>query len=272
MICVNLNELLGSIIISGPDVKTFIQGQLTNDINILDDQNESGSFQYSAYLNTKGRIVANFWIKKVDINKYYLITHKYLIDKLIPKLKMYVLRAKVSIEKADKSLTFTNNLVTNNDEYIALPHNHFIIIDNNSTHDSNQHIEIFKNYIIDNGIPVIYPQTQEQLIPQHINFDELGGLNFKKGCYLGQEIVARMHYLGRSKRKMYRFSSEVEAKIGQSVMSPKLNNQEIGTIIEVIKLNQNYIGLVSLQTDCVDSAFLDIDNTQKLLTLAITYN
>lgn len=276
MINVNLNELLGLIEVSGPDSKTFLQGQLTNDITILDTENTlNGEFQYSAYLNTKGRMIASFWIKKINTSSnediYFLITNKDIIDKLMAKLKMYVLRAKVTIQKSEKHLLFTNNSTFNNDEYIRLSNNNFIVFSDSEANGYSS-INTFKEYLINNGIPLIYPETQEQLIPQHANFDEIGGLNFKKGCYLGQEIVARMHYLGRSKRKMYKFKSDYEVKVGQPIVSPKLNNQEVGIIIDVVAQNQKYIGLVALQNDCIDTAFLDIENTKLLSVNPIKYS
>ncbi|MBY0378909.1 MAG: hypothetical protein K2P99_00760, partial [Burkholderiales bacterium] len=225
MNCVNLNNELSVIIVSGLEVKGFLQGQLTNDINLLDNQ----PFQYSAYLNTKGRMLASFWVKKVADNQYYLITSKAIVDKLILKLRMYILRAKVTIEKLATNIYFTDDISSFTSSInIPIAYNRYIVITNNIIDSINQTIDYFKQTIIENGIAIIYPETQEQLIPQHVNYDELGGLNFKKGCYLGQEIVARMHYLGKSKRKMYHFTTSHVVKIGQMVVSPQLNNQEVG--------------------------------------------
>ena len=268
MNCVNLNKELGVIIVSGEDAKVFLQGQLTNDINLLDNQ----AFQYSAYLNTKGRMVASFWVKKVEENKYYLITSNPLVDKLILKLRMYILRAKVTIEKLSTNIYFTDD-ITGYNNAIALPiaKNRFMVITNDIIDNANDSIDYFKQTIIENGIAIIYPETQEQLIPQHVNYDELGGLNFKKGCYLGQEIVARMHYLGKSKRKMYHFTTPHEVKIGQVVVSPKLNNQEVGIIVDVVCNDGKYFGLVALQNDCIESSYLDENNLAQINVRSIVY-
>jgi len=78
------------------------------------------------------------------------------------------------------------------------------------------------------GIPFILPQTQEQFVPQMANLDLLGGINFKKGCYPGQEIVARMHYLGKLKRRMYlaHVGGDVAPQAGDEVFGADMADQE----------------------------------------------
>ena len=137
-------------------------------------------------------------------------------------------------------------------------------------------VQNWRTFLISRGIPLIYNKTQETFTPQQVNYDLIDGVNFKKGCYIGQEIVARTHYLGRVKRRMYRFrfnstttltiATIPSLSLGQIVVSPKLNNQEVGVIVELAKDGDtSYRGLVSLQIDCINSAFLDLDNTFKLL-------
>jgi folate-binding protein YgfZ len=83
------------------------------------------------------------------------------------------------------------------------------------------------------GIPVILPATQEQFVPQMVNFELLGGVNFKKGCYPGQEIVARMQYLGKLKRRMYRAHLTNPAQAGDEVYSADMAGQASGMIVNV---------------------------------------
>jgi folate-binding protein YgfZ len=83
------------------------------------------------------------------------------------------------------------------------------------------------------GIPVILPATQEQFVPQMVNFELLGGVNFKKGCYPGQEIVARMQYLGKLKRRMYRAHLTSPAQAGDEVYSADMAGQASGMIVNV---------------------------------------
>ena len=265
---INLNNTLACVTIKGIDATTFLQGQFTNDVNHL-KQHET---QLSANLNNKGRVFANFWLTKEN-DTYILITTHSIMDKLISRLKMYVLRSKVEFEKLTTNIIFTDNIQSMDNNLvilkIELPNNHYLVL--TSEDIVIQDTSFWKLFLINHGIPQIYPETQEQLIPQHINFDELNGLNFKKGCYIGQEIVARMHYLGRSKRKMFRFLSDYELSIGQTVFSPKLNNQEVGIIVDIVKREVNYIGLVALQTDCHDSVYIDKENQKPILIQTIDY-
>ena len=108
-------------------------------------------------------------------------------------------------------------------------------------------IESWNNLNILDGVPDIYPTTQEAFIPQSLNMDLIDGINFKKGCYTGQEIVARTHYLGKVKRRMYRgfiesqdvltpgdqILNEKKEVIGQLVRSAVENNSKTNMLIEL---------------------------------------
>lgn len=264
MILTNLNNEFSIISVSGEDSKKFLQGQLTNDINLLDNE----KFQFSAHLNNKGRMLASFIIINPSINTYYLITPKEIIENIIKRLKMFVLRSKVIIEQLEQILVYSNNTL-NIGLSIEIAPTYFLSIINAIPRDITHDTLDFKNTLINQGISFIYTATQEKFIPQHVNFDKINGVNFKKGCYTGQEIVARTHYLGKSKRSLYRFISDSSLQIGQQVFSPSMNNQEVGIIVEIIQRDYNYFGLISLQNDCTNSAFTDKENKKQLLIQAI---
>jgi folate-binding protein YgfZ len=266
MLVKNLNDQLSIILVKGADSKKFLQGQLTNDINQLDGQN----FQLTAHLNNKGRILASFIITKPAENTYYLITPSEIVANILPRLKMFVLRAQVTIDQLNLNVIFSNKKLSQN-TIIEFTHEYFLTLTESTMDNASLEEKEWKNFLIKRGIPLIYSQTQGLFLPQHVNYDLLEGVNFKKGCYTGQEIVARTHYLGKVKRRMYRFICDFEAAIGQAVVSPKLDNQEIGVIVEVVKRDHNYLGLVSLQLDCIEEAFLDTANTQQLLIQSIEY-
>lgn len=254
----NLNSELSILECSGNDAATYLQGQLTNDIRELN----SKPWQFSAHLNNKGRTLATFIITQHQENSYYLITSKSVIDKILPRLKMYILRSKVTLAISTKSIYLSNtqiddghNLQLSTDKYLNISES-----SQESTTDSNA----WHKFLVDNALPMIYLESIEKIIPQQINYDLIGGINFKKGCYTGQEIVARTHYLGKVKRRMAKFTINTQPQIGQGVVSPLMDNQEVGTIIDYYQDGQNYHGLVSLQNNCLDSAYLDADNQQKL--------
>jgi len=85
------------------------------------------------------------------------------------------------------------------------------------------------------GMPVIYPQTSEAFVLQMANLDLLAGVNFNKGCYPGQEIVARMQYLGKLKQRMYRahvFTTQQVPRPGDAIHTPDLPGQTVGTVVD----------------------------------------
>jgi len=266
----NLKHELVIIEVRGPDSRKFLQGQLTNDIHQLDTENKQ-NFQFSAHLNNKGRILASFIVIKPNADTYYLITPKVICDKIIPRLKMFVLRSKVEFSIPDLYPIFSNAPLLA-DLQIAFKDKYFISIFEKVPDGVYYDLSPWKKFLVDFGYPLIYTQTYEIFTPQQVNYDLLDGVNFKKGCYTGQEIVARTHYLGKVKRRMYRFSCVQEVVIGQVVFSPKMNNQEVGVIVEMIEQNGGYIGLVSLQNDCSYEAFLDIANTQPLVIQPLEYS
>lgn len=266
MVINNLSDILCVIEVQGADSKKFLQGQLTNDINLLDEK----PFQFSAHLNNKGRMLASFIITKAGEDCYYLITSREIEDKIFPRLKMFVLRSKVIITQSKLNVIYSNNTI-NFGYTIEVCPQHFISLSENLAPEATKDITTWKNTLINSGIPLIYASTVEAFIPQHVNFDLFDGVNFKKGCYTGQEIVARTHYLGKVKRRMFHFISDSKPVIGQKVVSPLVDNQEIGIIVDVIQRDYNYLGLVAMQVDCIDKVFLDKENRQQLLIQSITY-
>ena len=258
MALINLAKELVIIEVSGADSTTYLQGQLTNDIKEL----QSKSFQFSAHLNNKGRIIASFIITSPLENTYWLITSKSMAEKIIPRLKMFILRSKVTLNISTKNI-FAADSIIENTYSIALNSNYFLVISDQEL-STQEDDNLWHKILVDSAIPMIYSDTSEKIIPQQVNYDLIGGINFKKGCYTGQEIVARTHYLGKTKRRMQQFTSKNLPIIGQTVVSPKLDNQEIGFIVDFYQENQLYYGLASLQINCSDNAYLDIENIQPL--------
>jgi tRNA-modifying protein YgfZ len=107
---------------------------------------------------------------------------------------------------------------------------------------------------IEAGIPLIVPCTQEEYVPQMVNLDLVGGVSYSKGCYPGQEIVARTHYLGRLKQRMYRIGITADAppSIGDRLYSASFGpHQPAGTIIATAPAQRGYEALAVIQTSAV---------------------
>ena len=224
---------LGLILVTGEDAESFLQNQLSNDIT---ETNES-RFQLSSYSTPKGRMLGIFRVVKID-NGYLLVTPISTVETLLQRLQMFVVQAKVNL--ADASEYFARiGIQTDQAEIIdngPFPKNQGEVVQSDSlitlhlgelagesrylslclSFDEAKSIweQVEKNLSVSGfdafrlseikaGIPVIYPETAEEFVAQMSNLNLLGGVNFKKGCYPGQEIVARMQYLGKLKRRMF---------------------------------------------------------------------
>jgi len=257
---------LGLLEISGEDAVTFLQGQVTNDVKQLTGNNA----HYTGYCNPKGRLLALF-LAFAHNDHLHLQLPKSVLEPILKRLKMYVLRSKVSISDcsasiyklglngpdADKILEqLIPNLPTNDYELVNTELATIIKLpsmDGSKRYEiltDNEHIETIGNKLSENcrlvgkacwdyletniGIPEVVLNTQEQFVPQMLNLDILNGINFKKGCYTGQEIVARTHYLGTVKRRTFLASITLNANNQVPVAGDKLldaSNNEVGQIV-----------------------------------------
>ena len=248
----------------GDDAATFLQGQLTNDIEKVSNT----SSQLSGYCNQKGRLLASFRIfKKQDVISLIIPTELY--EETFKRLKMYVMRSKVEfnnysdeyvsigfsgphadseLKKQTGQIPADTDQVTHSGDLsiirLAGVQPRFQIIG-----PVDQMIKLWQNLDVNAapvgkdvwnlleiraGIPTIYQPTVEAFVPQMVNLELINGVSFKKGCYTGQEIVARMHYLGKLKRRMYRIHIDTSEAVaaGTPLYSPEsTSGQGTGTIV-----------------------------------------
>ncbi|MGA8864033.1 MAG: folate-binding protein [Gallionella sp.] len=221
----------GILRVSGEEAQSFLQNLLSNDINEV----SSTRAQLSSLNNAKGRMLATLliWHKGGD---YLLQLPRVLCEPIRKKLAMYVLRSKVKVSDASDEIISLGLSGANAQEILLaqfgeLPQQPLGVIGSaqgsvikigetrfqvNTTaanaaalwaafgrHSQPVGSACWDWLNIRSGIPVILPQTQEQFVAQMVNLELIGGVSFKKGCYPGQEIVARMQYLGKLKRRMY---------------------------------------------------------------------
>ncbi len=231
---------VGVVLVSGDDAAEFLQNQFSNDI----DQVTETSYQLDSYSTPKGRMLAIFRVLKIS-NGFLLFTARSVVQELLTKLHRYVLRSQVNL--ADASDYFCSMAIkTANQELLStLPLNrepHGAFQDDNVISlslpeqdgqlrallfypDPVQAMENWKRLAeqldtadfasfrlseIRSATPMVYPETSEEFVLQMVNLEALGGVSFKKGCYPGQEIVARMQYLGKLKRRMYLAEIDLE--------------------------------------------------------------
>ena len=222
---------MGVLKITGDDAPSFLQNLLTNDVDAIAIQQS----QLSGLCNAKGRLIASFLLIRHQTHCYYMMLPSTMCQPLQQRLAMYVLRAKVTInnisdataciglyQKRSDSLSKLSfpdkdyqcnihqeatiiKLPDKQIRYVVIqPHaqvNNFLKqLDScwQPAHDS-----IWQQLDIKAGLPMIYPASSEKFTPQQVNFDLIDGVSFSKGCYPGQEVVARLHYLGKESRRMF---------------------------------------------------------------------
>ncbi len=212
---IDLSNELSCVLIAGENATSFLQGQTTNDVNAL----ENHAWQFSAHLNHKGRILANFIVYKLNSSQYLLITHKSVTENLIKRLKMFILRSKVEASVISNNIIFEHdsqktllNKLSPEDIVISLSENHKLLITSMSINNTTSDTNLWHKYLIEQKNIFITNKLEGLFIPQHIEFQ---GVSYNKGCYTGQEIVARTHYLGKSKKILQNINSSEIYEIGE---------------------------------------------------------
>lgn len=273
---------LGLLVLSGVDAYTFLQGQVTNDVQKLDGTQS----HYTAYCTPKGRMLALFLAFSHE-KKLYLQFSRPILATIMKRLKMYVMRSKVDINDASDEFVrlgingpdvaeLLKKKLANipSQDYETISFKHGLIIKLPSIHGHSRYEVIIESaqapdvwnalsqvckpvgkpcwdwLDIQTGLPEVQEKTQDQFVPQMLNLDVLNGINFKKGCYTGQEIVARTHYLGKVKRRTYlaSISTNESPREGDSVLD--LTQSEVGQIVRIApNLTGSYDALIEIRIE-----------------------
>jgi len=288
---------LGLLELSGADTFSFMQGQVTNDVKQLDGSRA----HYSGYCTPKGRLLALF-LAFSHRDHLHLQMPKELIEATAKRLKMYVMRSKVEIKDVSDSIIKVGINGANTAELLGtlfsqVPQNDYelVTLDNAAIiklPGSKARFEIFTDMAnapaiwntlsqhaktanasywewleIQAGIPDVYQKTQEAFVPQMLNLDLLNGINFKKGCYTGQEIVARTHYLGTVKRRtqLAHINTTTPPNAGDDVIN---GNQEIvGKVVRCAAApGGGFDILVEVRLESVETGLLLVGSTPLNLT------
>ncbi len=279
---------LGTLAVEGDDAADFLHNQLTNDVLNLADERA----RLAGYCSPKGRLLATLLLWK-SANQILLTLPRDILPAIQKRLQMFVLRAKVRItdisdEKIILGLQFSSNTTATNlypdlpshpyavthpelGTIIRLPDaqanaRYYLLGDYKQATEAWLHLSASMSLLptsvwrwtdIMAGIPHITKATQEQFVPQMINFEAIGGVNFRKGCYPGQEIVARSQYLGKFKRRMFIASlSETDDKLellaGSEVFSDQDPDQPCGMIVNAERgPDGRYACLIEMKLDAM---------------------
>jgi folate-binding protein YgfZ len=236
---------LAVVRVNGADAVPFLQGQVTNDVVGLDDRS-----RLAAYTTAQGRVIALLRLLRRDDALYALLPAE-LAPGVIDRLRRFVLRAKVRIDLLDDwsvtGLQISTRLATPSapaaSETTAeaglvfdYPDGRRAIARRGAAADEAVTEQWWQAADIAAGVPQVGAETSEHYVPQMLNLDLLEAISFSKGCYTGQEIVARTQNLGRIKRRTFRYAIRSDeapppltalnlgpAKVGEVIMSARVD-------------------------------------------------
>ncbi len=233
----NSNSLFLSI--EGENSSEFLQNLITNDINKCSEDN----ILYSCLLSPQGKFLSDFFIFKKD-ERYFIETHSFFYKKLLKKLNLYKLKSKVVINEVNNLYSYSvfgdlkkdqNTFIFNTDprnknigiKLVHLKKNPKILGHLNEINEEKYH-----EILIQNLVPLSHYDLEENksLLLEN-NFENLNSISWDKGCYVGQEITARMKYRALLKKKIY----SLEIKDGTPLIGQliKDNENEFGKIISI---------------------------------------
>ena len=293
---------LSVLAISGPDAGTFLQGQLSSDVIALADD----AAQFTSFNSPKGRMLANFVLWRESANDFRALLPGDLAAAVQKRLTMFVLRSKVTLADISQSSarfgiggpnatealraafgtapgTFAVVRVDGS-TLLGLPGPRFVLtapigsavaIGARLAREAvPAPFTVWQWLTIRAGIPVVTAPVQDQLIAQSANWDVLGGVNFRKGCYTGQEIIARMQYLGRQKERLFAFHSDAAAAPGQRVFGAGFGDQACGVVVNAAPAPEggsDLLAVVQVAAANVGSLRLEAPDGPLLAPLPLPY-
>lgn len=264
---VELNHL-GCIRISGTEATEFLQSQFTNDVIAL----RSNSQQLNAYCNPKGRAISVFRLFRYD-DYFYLLLPTDLASSVLKRLQLYKMRAKVELTLEENmaiigTLGLSSEDLKSQGKWWSLDdHRGVLLIESEEKSRLDQTLgsimsqsDLWRVTEVVNGIPQIYESTSEEFIPQHINLDIVSAINFSKGCYPGQEIVARLRYLGKMKQRMIAGIVPISnlCAPGDDVFTAGRGEQKAGKIVEAVGCGHSFYILVTVPATNIEEGEIRI--------------
>lgn len=278
----------GLILIQGPDATTLLQSQLSNSVLGLrpvvsgDIAQGNDAVRLAGYCSPKGRLLASAWIglfpeTAQSDDRFALFISRDIAASTAKKLSMYILRSKVKITDASNEWEIFGAYQDGQDpDSIAAPHDGFalrmpdvlagdksfkrVLIAQKKT-ESKEPLAVdpvisqWNSLEVLSAIPRIVLATQEQFVPQMINFESVAGVDFKKGCYPGQEIVARSQYRGAVKRRLQLAHTELNesslelSRPGLELYHSSDATQPCGMVVLASK-NPAFTERMDLQVEC----------------------
>ena len=276
---------LGVIRAEGPDAASFLHGQLTQDFALL-SPTES---RLAALCTAKGRMIASFVGIRPQPELILLVCSRDILAATLKRLSMYVLRAKVKLSDATDAFPLYglagDALAASGIDAAAAPGQRLSLASAGAVDDISvvplypadgvpralwiapaaaaaplgeaMELALWQWSDVRSGIATLTAPVLDAFVPQMLNYESVGGVNFKKGCYPGQEVVARSQFRGTLKRRAYVVRSDASVEPGQEVFAAGDAEQPVGTVVQSAAApGGGWAALVSVQIAALDAGGL----------------
>ncbi|RYF35262.1 MAG: folate-binding protein [Comamonadaceae bacterium] len=270
---------LGVIRAVGPDAASFLHGQLTQDFLLI----KPDEARLAALCTAKGRMIASFIGIRPDAETVLLVCSKDILAATLKRLSMYVMRAKAKLSDASDAFALYglagSALAANGADAAALPGRRLALGDASvvslypadgvqralwiapagSAAPTGSPIDeaLWQWSEVRSGIVTLTTPVVEAFVPQMLNYESVGGVNFKKGCYPGQEIVARSQFRGTLKRRAFLVTADAPLTAGQEVFATSDPVQPVGTVAQAAAgADGQWAAIVSMQLAALDAGAL----------------
>jgi tRNA-modifying protein YgfZ len=267
---------VGIIRAQGADAAKFLQGQLTQDVALLG----LSEARLAAWCSAKGRMLASFVVFKNTHDDILLLCTASVLPATLQRLQMFVLRAQCKLTDATAQFEvrgLTGQAVEGMPVWslqregeqitLRLPDGYYAgvcvprmmqiqpLAEGEMPSSDADALAAWQYLDVSSGIAHITTPVADAFVPQMLNYESIGGVNFKKGCYPGQEVVARSQFRGTLKRRGYIVSSAVPLAAGQEVFDSRDAEQPCGTVASAAPEpgSQAWLGIVSMRTSASDS-------------------
>jgi folate-binding protein YgfZ len=264
----------GLIRARGADTLKFLQSQLTNDVASMGD----AQVRLAGFCSAKGRLQASFVVWKLASDDVLLACSASVLPATLKRLSMFVLRAQCKLSDASAELGLhgitgdsARALIGDSPEWawrrvdggslVRLPDvdgvaRCMLAVSAPPAALPPLTTDAWRALEVRSGIPVIEAATAEQFVPQMLNYEIVGGVDFQKGCYPGQEVVARSQYRGTIKRRMFLFECDEPLGAGDEVFHSADASQPAGMVVNAAALATGSIALVEVKLATLESGTL----------------
>ena len=267
---------LGVIRAVGEDAVTFLQGQLTQDVAQLDLTHA----RLAAFCNAKGRMQASFVLFKRSPKEVLLVCSRDILAATLKRLSMFVMRAKAKLSDASGEYALYGVTGAAIESIAGSTHAAWSKVDFDASNlvflypaadqprallcapagspppqGNAIDVDLWNWLEVQSGIAMITQPIFEAFVPQMLNYESVGGVNFKKGCYPGQEIVARSQFRGTLKRRAYLVHTDGAPTVGQEVFHTQDADQPCGLVAAAAaNPGGGFDAIVSMQTSVAADA------------------